>query len=63
MRLNSDLGDLETLQIWHDNIDGMTAWKLTKVIIVKAGTFDRYVCYLHFTYLHNDNVCSARTHK
>jgi hypothetical protein len=27
MRLHEDLGDLETLQIWHDNTDGKTEVK------------------------------------
>jgi len=41
MRLNEDLGDLETLQIWHDNTDGKTAWNLRKVTIINAQADDR----------------------
>ena len=41
MRLHGDLGDLETLQIWHDNTDGKTAWNLRKVTIINAEKDDR----------------------
>lgn len=42
MRLDKDLGELDSVQIWHNNIDGKTAWHLRKITVIKAENGNRY---------------------
>ncbi|XP_063448038.1 polycystin-1-like protein 2 [Mytilus trossulus] len=43
MRLHKDLGDLKTVQVWHDNVDEKTAWLLQKITVIKAESSERYI--------------------
>ncbi|VDI59821.1 Hypothetical predicted protein [Mytilus galloprovincialis] len=42
IKLEDDIGNINKIQIWHDNADGHTKWHLLKVSITKANTLQRY---------------------
>lgn len=42
MRLYKDLGELKTVQVWHDNVDEKTAWFLQKITVINSESSERY---------------------